>query len=47
MGNDGRTTEKAEVSCHAIRILIRRAILPAKQYVFDAPWQQRAGTDGN
>jgi hypothetical protein len=31
--------EKAGVSCHAIRVLIRGGILPAKQYVFDAPWQ--------
>jgi hypothetical protein len=31
--------EKASVSCHAIRVLIRDGILPAKQYVFDAPWQ--------
>lgn len=30
---------KAGVSCHAIRKLIRDGILPAKQYVFDAPWQ--------
>jgi hypothetical protein len=31
--------EKAGVSCHAIRVLIRKGILPAKQFVFDAPWQ--------
>jgi hypothetical protein len=31
--------EKTGVSCHAIRVLIRKKILPAKQYVFDAPWQ--------
>lgn len=31
--------EKAGVSCHAIRVLIRKGVLPAKQYVFDAPWQ--------
>jgi DNA invertase Pin-like site-specific DNA recombinase len=31
--------DKAGVSCHAIRVLIRQGILPAKQYVFDAPWQ--------
>lgn len=31
--------EKAGVSCYAIRKLIRDKILPAKQYVFDAPWQ--------
>lgn len=31
--------EKAGVTCHAIRVLIRKGILPAKQYVFDAPWQ--------
>jgi hypothetical protein len=31
--------EKAGVSCHAIRVLIRKEILPAKQFVFDAPWQ--------
>ncbi len=30
---------KMGVSCHAIRKLIRDGILPAKQYVFDAPWQ--------
>lgn len=30
---------KAGVSCHVIRKLIRGGILPAKQYVFDAPWQ--------
>jgi hypothetical protein len=30
---------KAGVSCHAIRVLIRKGILPAKQFVFDAPWQ--------
>jgi DNA invertase Pin-like site-specific DNA recombinase len=30
---------KAGVSCYAIRKLIREGILPAKQYVFDAPWQ--------
>ncbi len=27
------------MSCHAIRVLIEKGILPAKQYVFDAPWQ--------
>ncbi len=27
------------VSCHVIRKLIKDGILPAKQYVFDAPWQ--------
>jgi hypothetical protein len=32
----------AGVSCHRIRTLIRDGILPAKQYVFDAPWQIRA-----
>ncbi len=31
--------EKTGVSCHAIRVLIQKKILPAKQYVFDAPWQ--------
>ncbi len=31
--------EKADVTCHVIRKLIRDGILPAKQYVFDAPWQ--------
>lgn len=31
--------QKAGVTCHAIRRLIREGILPAKQYVFDAPWQ--------
>jgi DNA invertase Pin-like site-specific DNA recombinase len=31
--------EKAGVSSYAIRKLIRDGILPAKQYVFDAPWQ--------
>jgi hypothetical protein len=31
--------EAAGVSCHAIRVLIQKGILPAKQYVFDAPWQ--------
>lgn len=31
--------EKVGVSCHAIRKLIHAGILPAKQYVFDAPWQ--------
>jgi hypothetical protein len=31
--------EKAGVSCHAVRVLIQKNILPAKQYVFDAPWQ--------
>lgn len=30
---------KAGTTCHAIRKLIRGGILPAKQYVFDAPWQ--------
>lgn len=30
---------KAGVTCYAIRKLIRDRILPAKQYVFDAPWQ--------
>jgi len=30
---------KADVSCHAIRRLIRAGVLPAKQYVIDAPWQ--------
>lgn len=31
--------QKLGVSCHVIRKLIREAVLPAKQYVFDAPWQ--------
>lgn len=31
--------KKAGVTCHAIRKLIQGGILPAKQYVFDAPWQ--------
>jgi DNA invertase Pin-like site-specific DNA recombinase len=31
--------EKVGVSCHAIRVLIQTGILPAKQCVFDAPWQ--------
>jgi|CXWL01.1.fsa_nt_gi DNA invertase Pin-like site-specific DNA recombinase len=31
--------KKAGVSCHVIRKLIRDGILPAKQYLFDAPWQ--------
>jgi hypothetical protein len=31
--------ERVSVSCHAIRVLIRSGILPAKQFVFDAPWQ--------
>jgi DNA invertase Pin-like site-specific DNA recombinase len=31
--------KSAGVTCHAIRKLIRDGILPAKQYVFDAPWQ--------
>jgi hypothetical protein len=30
---------KAGVSCHAIRKLIRAGILPARQVLFDAPWQ--------
>jgi hypothetical protein len=31
--------DKAGVSCHAIRKLIRAGILPARQVLFDAPWQ--------
>jgi hypothetical protein len=31
--------QRVGVSCHAIRKLIREGILPAKQYVFDGPWQ--------
>lgn len=31
--------DKEAVSCHAIRVLIQKGILPAKQYVADAPWQ--------
>src|SRR5207302_3618644 len=27
------------VTCHVIRALIRDGILPARQVVFDAPWQ--------
>ena len=34
--------EKAGVSCHAIRKLIKSGILPARQVVFDAPWQIQA-----
>jgi hypothetical protein len=30
------------VTCHVIRALIRDGILPARQVVFDAPWQIRA-----
>jgi hypothetical protein len=30
---------KAGVSCHAIRKLIKSGLLPARQVVFDAPWQ--------
>lgn len=30
---------KVGVSCHVIRKLIKDGLLPAKQYVFDAPWQ--------
>jgi hypothetical protein len=30
---------KAGVSCHAIRKLIKAGILPARQVLFDAPWQ--------
>jgi len=30
---------KANVTCHVIRKLIKSGILPAKQYVVDAPWQ--------
>lgn len=30
---------KLGVSCHAIRKLIREGILPARQVLFDAPWQ--------
>jgi DNA invertase Pin-like site-specific DNA recombinase len=31
--------KKVGVPCHAIRKLINDGILPAKQYMFDAPWQ--------
>ena len=31
--------EKLGVTCHVIRKLIRDGVLPAKQFVFDAPWQ--------
>ena len=30
---------KAGVSCHATRKLLQSGILPARQVVFDAPWQ--------
>ena len=33
---------KAGVSCHKIRRLIQAGILPARQVVFDAPWQIHA-----
>jgi DNA invertase Pin-like site-specific DNA recombinase len=42
---DGRCLTMVEaaqqlgVSCHVIRKLIKDGVLPAKQYVFDAPWQ--------
>ncbi len=42
---DGRSltmveaAQTAGVTCHTIRRLIRAGILPAKQYMFDAPWQ--------
>jgi len=42
---DGRCLTMVEaakqlaVSCHVIRRLIRQGILPARQVVFDAPWQ--------
>lgn len=31
--------KEAGVSCHVLRKLIREEVLPAKQYVFDGPWQ--------
>jgi hypothetical protein len=31
--------EHLSVSCHFVRKLIKSGALPAKQYVFDAPWQ--------
>lgn len=31
--------DKIRVSCHVIRKLIKDGVLPAKQYVSDAPWQ--------
>ena len=34
-----KAAQKVGVTCHAIRKLIRDGILPAKQRVFDAPWQ--------
>jgi DNA invertase Pin-like site-specific DNA recombinase len=34
--------ETLGVTCHVIRALIRDGILPARQVVFDAPWQIRA-----
>jgi hypothetical protein len=33
---------KARVSCHVIRKLIKSGLLPARQVVFDAPWQIQA-----
>ncbi len=36
------TAEKLGVSAHAVRKLIQEKILPAKQHVFDAPWQIQA-----
>ncbi len=33
---------KAGVSCHKIRTLIQCGLLPARQVVFDAPWQIQA-----
>ena len=32
-------TKLLDVPCHAIRKLIRDGILPARQVMFDAPWQ--------
>jgi hypothetical protein len=31
--------QKLEVTCHVVRKLIRAGLLPARQAMFDAPWQ--------
>jgi hypothetical protein len=31
--------KRLDVTCHVIRKLIRDGILPARQVMFDAPWQ--------
>lgn len=31
--------KRLDVPCHVIRTLIRDGILPARQVMFDAPWQ--------